>query len=458
MKSSRRDVRRKAHALPAIRFENHALTSFAGLVVFQAYFAAIDFKSRLSKCFRALNDRKVFDRATGFMQLVVHILLGYRELRDCQHYKDDPLVQRVLGLRQLPNASTLSRMLQEATPRSVNHLRQLLSEMVLEQLRSHSPRRVTLDFDGSVQSTTRRAQGTAVGYNKKKKGARSYYPLFCTVAQTGQVLDVLHRPGNVHDSNGAKAFILQCIEAVREALPNCVIEVRIDGAFFSDEIVTAVEGVGAEFTVSVPFERFTELKQMCEGRQRWWKLNDDTSYFEASWKPHSWRRRFRFLFIRTKVKKQQKGPVQLDLFVPHEYGYEFKVIVTNKQVQPGAVVSYHEGRGSQENVFGELKSHCHLDYVPVRTLCGNQTYLLAGLFAYNLVRDLQMQTSTPRRGTTRNRATHWVFEKVDTVRKTILQRAGRLTRPQGTLTLTIAGGTWLKDRIQQLMRAFSQAA
>ena len=63
-----------------------------------------------------------------------------------------------------------------------------------------------------------RAEGTAVGFNKKKKGARSYYPLFCTVAQTGQVLDLLHRPGNVHDSNGAEAFILQCVEMVRHRL------------------------------------------------------------------------------------------------------------------------------------------------------------------------------------------------------------------------------------------------
>ena len=41
---------------------------------------------------------------------------------------------------------------------------------------------VTLDFDGSGQSTRRHAEGSAVGYNKKRKGARSYYPLFCTVA------------------------------------------------------------------------------------------------------------------------------------------------------------------------------------------------------------------------------------------------------------------------------------
>ena len=38
--------------------------------------------------------------------------------------------------------------------------------------------RITLDFDGSVLSTQGHAEGTAVGFNPKKKGARSYYPLF----------------------------------------------------------------------------------------------------------------------------------------------------------------------------------------------------------------------------------------------------------------------------------------
>jgi hypothetical protein len=51
---------------------------------------------------------------------------------------------------------------------------------------------VSLDFDGSVLSTHRRAEGVAAGYNKKKKGTRSYYPLFCTLAQTGLI-----RPGSL---------------------------------------------------------------------------------------------------------------------------------------------------------------------------------------------------------------------------------------------------------------------
>lgn len=96
------------------------------------------------------------------------------------------------------------------------------------------------------------------------------------------MFDFLHCSGSVHDSNGAKAFILACIEAVCSALPNIQIQVRIDNAFFSDEIVMAFAERGVEFTISVPFERFVELKWIIEQRRRWHPLGIDTWYFEIS--------------------------------------------------------------------------------------------------------------------------------------------------------------------------------
>jgi hypothetical protein len=458
MKHSRADIIRKAHRIPKLRFENHSLTSFSGLVVFQQFFAMIGIKAQLRRCFQHLAGGKVFGRATLFVQLIIHILLGYRELRDSRYYKDDPLVKRVLGLKRLPDTATLSRMLAGADAKSVENLRRLLGKMVLERLKTLGLGRVTLDFDGSVLSTGRSAEGTAVGFNKKKKGARSYYPLFCTIAQTFQVLDFLHRAGNVHDSNGARSFILACIGTVREALPHAVIEVRMDSAFFSDEIVSALVGWGVEFTISVPFERFAELKGLIESRKRWGRFNGDVSHFETSWKPKCWDRRFRFVFVRTRAKKQHKGPVQLDLFIPYEYDHDFKVIVTNKRVRAKTVVAFHDGRGSQEGVFGELKSHCQIGYVPVRTLVGNQLYLLAGLFAHNLTRELQMVTSPRCRNTTQQRATLWVFERLETLRRTVLQRAGRFTRPGGTLTLTVSGSEAIKNRLLQTLAKLQPAA
>ena len=458
MKPSRKDVRTKANAIPQLKFEDQRLTSFAGLVVFQKLFKVLNLKARVQRCFRHRSKGKVFPPARLFLQLIVHLLLGFRQLRHAEYYREDPLVQRVLGFDILADVGTLSRMLKDADPKSVEMLHALLGDMVLERLVLTALPRVTLDFDGSVQSTKRKAQGAAVGYNKKKKGARSYYPLFCTVAQTGQVLNFLHRSGNVHDSNGARAFILECVAQVRRVLPHARIEVRMDSAFFSDEIVTALDEQEVEFTISVPFERFVELKQMIEARKRWHRIDDDRDYFETEWKPKSWPRRCRFLMVRTLSKRQQKGPVQLDLFEPYEYGFDFKVIVTNKQLQAANVVDYHDGRGSQEGIFAELKSHCHVDYVPVRTRHGNETYLLAGLFAFNLTRELQMQTAPPTRNTTRQRSTLWTFEQVDTIRRTILQRAGRLSRPGGTPTLTFCSGKALRERVLSFMQSLDTAA
>jgi len=313
MKLRRSDVRRQAHALPELRFENHALTSYAGLVLFQQLFATLLLKQRLRGCLRHLAGSRAFGPATIFLLLIVHLLVGCRELRDVRNYRDDPMVQRLLGLKRLPDVATLSRMLKQADARSVENLRRLMRAMIFQRLVLLGLTRLTLDFDGSVQSTRRHAEGTAVGYNKKRKGERSYYPLFCTVAQTSQVFDFLHRSGNVHDSHGAREFILACVHAAREALPGIVVEVRCDSAFFSDEIVSALQKAGVEFTLSVPFERFAELKGMIEARRRWEAVSREVCCFEADWKPRCWDARFRFLFIRTRAQRQNKEPIQLDL-------------------------------------------------------------------------------------------------------------------------------------------------
>jgi hypothetical protein len=458
MKHSRSEIHCKTHKIPTLQFEDQALTSFSGLVVFQRLFARLGLKERLWGCFSHLAVGSIFGYHVIVLSLVVHLLLGYRRLRECESYEDDPMVKRLLGLCQLPDVATLSRALAQADHSGVEKMRQLCRELAVERLRSLGLRRVTLDLDGSVQSTTRWAEGTAVGFNKKKKGARSYYPLLCTIAQTGQVLDVLHRPGNLHDSNGAQAFVLQCVGHLRKALPGVKIEARMDSAFFSQQMAEAFEAHRVEFTVSVPFERFVELKAMIEGRVRWRWLNAQWSFFETPWKPKSWQHRYRFVFLRQTVERQSKEPVQLDLFIPHQWGYDFKVMVTNKRSWIKKVVVFHNGRGAQENLFSELKSQCQMDYVPVRTLAGNQLYLLCGILAHNLARELQMVAETPARHTTEKRTPLWIFQELNTLRRTFIQRAGRFTWPQGRLTLTLGVNDSVKTTLLHYLGALNHSA
>ena len=451
MKPSKADVRGKARQNMELRFEPQNLTSYCGLILFQHFFALIGIKERLWRCFRHLKANPIYPHHIMMLLLVVHLIVGHRRLRDVDYYRDDELVKRALGLKRLPNVSTLSRSLKSADAQCVGNVRTESTTVVIERLVAERLARVTLDFDGSVLSTARHAEGTAVGFNNKKKGARSYYPLFCTVAQTDQVLDVHHRPGNVHDSNGADAFIERCVRTVREHLPGATLEVRIDSAFFNETIVERLHSLGVTFTISVPFERFAVLKAMVERRRRWRPMPGGLAYFESRWKPKSWNTRHRFIFIRKHARRQNKAPIQLDLFEPVEYGYEFKVIVTNKTITARKTTLFHEGRGSQEGIFAELKTHCQMDYVPVKTRVGNQLYMFAGLLAHNLTRELQMRIHPRARHTTARRAPLWRFREIETLRRTLIQRAGRIIRPAGKWVLSMNSNARLERELRHAL-------
>ena len=107
MRHRKSAVRNKVHSMPVVRFEDGLshLTSCSGLVLLQKFFTRLDFKRLLRVCFRGTsNSKKVFDHAIVFLQLIVHLLLGHRELRHCESYRDDPLAKR-LGLQIFPGCS-----------------------------------------------------------------------------------------------------------------------------------------------------------------------------------------------------------------------------------------------------------------------------------------------------------------------------------------------------------------
>jgi len=458
VKSSKAQIQAKFHKIPAIRFEDQKLTSFSGLLIFQLLFMRMNLKQRLKKCFSHLKVSPIFGRHLVVLLLIVHLLLGFRRLREVDYYRDDPLVLRLLGLRKLPDVSTISRALSQMEREGVEKYRELSRGLVIEGLIRERLPRLTVDFDGSVLTTKGHAQGTAVGFNKAKKGARSYYPLFCTVAQTGQFFDLLHRPGNVHDSNGAEEFMMRCFENLRAKLKGATFESRMDSAFFSKKVLPIFDYNHVKFTASVPFERLTELKGKIEQRKRWRRIDNEWSYFETNWKPKSWDTTYRFIFTRRKTRKQHKGPIQLHLFEPRDFNFDYKVIVTNKSESAKAVVLFHNGRGSQEAIFGDAKNHSALSVIPTRRLAGNQVFTLCAMMAHNLSREIQMISAPSGLRALPKRPAAWEFKTLDTLRHRIIQRAGRLTRPQGELTLTMSANRAVRNDLLHFLDAVQKAA
>ena len=167
MKPGRSAIHRQTYALPTLRFEDQQLTSFSGLVIFQRLFEHLRLKNRVRDCFRHLRVGPISGHASIVMLLIIHASAGSVTL-----LRHDPLVGRLLGLKRLPDVATVSRALSTIDNKSVNNLRALLRTMVLDRVQALGLRRLTLDFDGSVIGACRSAEGTAVGFNKKKKGQR----------------------------------------------------------------------------------------------------------------------------------------------------------------------------------------------------------------------------------------------------------------------------------------------
>jgi len=458
VRSRKAEIVRRVHALPTVSYDDKKrLTSFAGLVLFFALFRTLDLSARLRRCFAHLGRARVFGTARVMLQLIVHVVLGFRRLRDRDYYADDPLVCRLLGVTRLPDVATISRTLVAADGRAVDNVRGLVRELVLDRLAALRLNRVTLDFDGSVLSTSRRAEGSAVGYNPKRKGARSYYPLFAVVSQLGMFFDLLHRPGNAHDSRGAKAFIDGTVAAVRARLPKAVLEARLDSAFFDEGVLGLLESLRVEYAAAVPFTRFVRLRHLVDSRQRWLRIDDEWSYFETSWRPKSWSDKRRIILVRRRHAVRRKGPLQLDLFEPVDHDFEYKAIVTNKSTRAATVLAFFNGRGIQEQLFGEAKQHAALDYIPCRRLVPNQLYILSTMLAHNLSRELQLRADPQRRRTTPTRAGIFIVRTLGTLRDQLVRRAGALTRPRGRLALTVAAPKAARREFDDLLHHLQAA-
>ncbi|MCP4046558.1 MAG: hypothetical protein GY732_11280 [Gammaproteobacteria bacterium] len=70
-------------------------------------------------------------------------MLGYRSLRELRYYADDPMINRMVGLKRMPDVATISRTLSNADEHSVDKLQHLLRQMVLERLASLGARTIT---------------------------------------------------------------------------------------------------------------------------------------------------------------------------------------------------------------------------------------------------------------------------------------------------------------------------
>jgi len=423
-------------ALP-IQFVPQALTSYGGLELLRRYVQRLDLARRVRAVLGGLGG----DYGSHRLVLVVLGLLysGARRLEHLRYVAGDPLLRRFCGLARLPTARTVANWLKRFTRREVAALRQLNTAVVTEELARLGLPRLTLDVDGTVIRTGMQVGWAFRGFNPHHRKDPSYYPLLAHVAQTGHIVRAINRPGNVHDSRGAARFLQELLRDLRARFGRRLpLEVRLDAAFFQEEILKLLARERIGYAVKVGFWQWLGLHGLVAERQRWRRVGPDLAAF-AVWLPvEQWGLRLRVVIYRKRVAHRTRKNFQLDLFSPDDGHFEYSAVATNLGLRPRALWHFMAGRGAQEKTLAELKGEFALDVVPTNHYGANSAWQQLSVLAYNVSRGFQLTTLATPKARSPKRTFRFLLRSMRTLRFLLIARAGRLTRINGRNMLRLA--------------------
>jgi hypothetical protein len=419
-----------------IEFVQQDLTSYGGLELLRRYFRLLDLHRRIRQAFNAYGLGGDYGAARLVLLLIVLWVVGARRLEHLRYLAHDPLVARLCGLARIPSERTVVNWLKQFTQAALHAVITLNSELLYEQIERLGLPRLTIDVDGTVVRTGGQVAWAFRGFNPHHRKDPSYYPLLAHLAQTGQILRLRNRPGNVHDSTGAVPFLRDLIRELRarfgRGLP---LEFRMDAAFFQREILTLLTRAGCEYAIKVGFWQWTGLKGLVAAQRAWTRVAPAVDAFETQLSLAPWALTLRVVIYRKRVGHDTRKNFQLDLFSPDDGHFEYSAVTTNKALTPAALWAFMAGRGAQEKTLAELKGEFALDVVPTNHYGANSAWQQLSVLAHNLLRGFQLATLATPKPRSRKRTYAYALRSMRTLRFLLIARAGRLARVGGRQVL-----------------------
>jgi hypothetical protein len=315
-------------------------------------------------------------------------------------------------------------------------------------------RTLTLDVDGTVLSTGENVSGALRGYNPHNRRVPSYYPIMAHLGETGHILRVRNRSGNVHDGKSSLRFLRQVFTQVRETLGKSYrLNFRMDAAFFLKPVIQLLQENKAGFAIKVPFWSWIGLRTHIQERKRWYSVAPKVEFFEKQLRLKSWNMTLRVVFYRKNVKHKTPKNYQLDLFNPNDGYYEYSAVATNLSYEGKELWKFMCGRGHHEKTIGELKSGLAFDCIPTDQYLANSVWQQLVVMAHNLVTNFQIDSGARKCVRSKKRTTIYTFKNVRTLRFELINRAGQIARPAGVTILRICKN----DRIEKIFTGITSA-
>ncbi len=333
-------------------------------------------------------------------------------MEDIERLRSDEAYLNALGAERVPDPTTAGDFLRRFSIDDLLDLAAAIDE-VRPQVWGHLPpakRRVArVDADGTLSPTTGECkEGMDVSY----KGTWGYAPLIVSLANTGEILYAVNRPGNAPSHLGAAWYLDQAADQVLDGgFAKVLYRGDTDFALttnfdrWTDEDKWFVFGIDAhasfvaraedvEESAWRPLQRRNKGKARATRRRRPVNVKErvvvkreftnlhleEEHITEFDYTPVASKKTYRMIVLR-KTIRVTKGQLRLQ----DEVRYFFYVTNTPKgQFSTREVVFEANDRCDQERLIGELNHGVHALRTPSNGLVSNGAWLLIASLAWNL--------------------------------------------------------------------------
>ncbi len=438
MRLRKPDLTRRVNGEISIKFTESGLTSHAGLELLTRYLHRTKLNELIRKHLGKVSLKGDYGNVSMIRLITGMLIAGGRRLQHVDFLRADPVFLRFSHLTRLPSARTLSRWLKNFKATSLDSLYALNADIVARVVKLLNLRTITVDVDGTVVSTGLKVERAFRGYNPHHRKVPSYYPITACLAETGHVMRVKNRSGNVYDGKASITFLRALFDQIEQTLgTGHKLNMRMDGAFFrSDVLGLLAERAG--YAIKVPFWKWLDLKNIIMQNPKWDRVGKGIDCFERQIRMEKWKMDLRVVIYRKKVHHKSRKNYQLDLFNPDDGHWEYSAVTTNRSLGGKRLWHFMCGRGLHEKVIGQLKTDLAFDTVPTNHYGANSAWQQIVALAHNLLVNFQIETAESRRNRSWKNTALYKLKSVQTLRFEVFNRAGKLVNPNGRTVLKLS--------------------
>ena len=332
-------------------------------------------------------------------------------LEDLELRRNDEVYLDAVNARRIPDPTTAGDFCRRFRPQDVRTLLDVFNDTRLKVWAGQPDAffdEARIDMDGTLVSTTGECKA---GIDISYKGDWSYHPLVVTLANTGEVLSVVNRPGNRPSHEG-------CPAEVDRALAVCLrggfrrVLLRGDTDFTqtrhldrwsTDERVRFIFGADctpalhvvaddlprnawlalhrpARYRVKTqPRARPEKVKERIVRQREFQNIRlTGEEVAEFDYRPVACKKAYRMIVV-----KKYLDVMQGQTLLFHDYRYFF--YLTNDRVHSATeIVLEANDRCNQENLHAQLKGAVRALHAPVDNLVSNWAYMVMTSLAWNL--------------------------------------------------------------------------